>query len=211
MAILGPLYLGMEKKRYLQWAFYAAMFLTLSRTVWIAAILIIFMRSISRGIRPLALIYLTGGLLLVGGVIVGLLSFLGSDMSFIFDSNLGGRLYLFNVLYDVRIFPVDRIAPLPEIVYLGVLQFFGIPGLLLFVIHLLTPSFLLMAESVRVLSPTKASACLQGLLIYAVIAWADAAFSFIPVMMIFWMIAGMGFWYAHRQAFPVGSVREAAR
>ena len=209
MAILAPLYLKLENRRYLQWAFYAAMFLTLSRTVWIAAVMIIFLRSLSKGVRPLGVIYMLGGLLLTGFIIGGLLSFLGVDLAFVFDSNLGGRLYLFDTLNDVRIFPDERVAPLPEIVYLGVLNYFGIPGLLLFLAHLLVPSLLLMAEGTRVLSLSKASACLQGLLMYAIIACADAAFSFIPVMMFFWTVVGLGFWYAHRRASPVRSVREA--
>ncbi len=37
------------------------------------------------------------------------------------------------------------------------------------------------------------------MLLYLLLAAADAAYSLIPVMMIFWMVAGMGFWYAHRQ------------
>jgi hypothetical protein len=211
LATIAPLYLRLESKKVFQWLFFAAMFLTLSRTVWIGAILVMLMAAFSKGVRPLQLLYLTVGLLIAGTAIVGLLSFLGRDMTFIFDSHLGGRVSQLDVLRDVRVFPEKSVAPLPEIAYLGALEFFGIPGFLLFVAHLLAPSLLLMAEGVRVLSLSKASACLQGLLIYAVVAGADAAYYFIPVMMIFWMVAGLGFWYGHRQAALVMRAREAAR
>jgi len=211
LAIMAPLYLRLETRRILKWAMYAALFLTLSRTVWIAAFLIMGLESLSKGVRPLTVLYLAIGILIAGAVVMGLLSFLGQDISFVFDSNLGGRADQFRVLDSIRVVPEGPVSTLPEIVYLGALQFFGIPGLLLFVAHLLTPSLLLMAEGTRMLSLSKASACLQGLLIYAVIAWADAAFSFIPVMMIFWMIAGLGLWYAHHQARLLKGARETAR
>jgi len=210
LAIMAPLYLRLESRRILKWAMYAALFLTLSRTVWIAAFLIMILGALSKGVRPLTVLYLAFGILLAGSVVIGLLNFLGQDISFVFDSNLGGRAAQFRVLDDISMIPEGAVSALPEIVYLGALQFFGVPGLLLFVAHLLTPALLLMAEGTRILSVSKASACLQGLLIYAIIAWADAAYSYIPVMMIFWMIAGLGFWYAHYHALMKGA-REAAR
>jgi len=199
LAIMAPLYLRLERQAVLRWLAYVALFLTLSRTAWIAAILIMGLRSLSKGIRPITLFYLAFGILVVGWAVVGLLSFLGRDMSFIFDSDLGGRADQLRVLENISLIPQGQVSALPEIVYLGVLNFFGLPGLILFVVHLLMPSLLLKAEGVPLLSPSRASACLQGLLIYVIIAGADAAFSYIPVMMIFWMIAGMGLWYAHRQ------------
>ena len=198
LAIMAPLYLKLESRRVLQWAMYAALFLTLSRTAWIAAVLIMAIGTLAKGLKPLAVLYLALGAVLAGFSIWGLLSFLGRDMSFVFDSNLGGRVGQLEVLWDIHIIPAIPVSALPEIVYLGALKYFGLPGLMLFIAHLLAPALLLMAEGTRVLSPSRASACLQGLLIYAIIAAADAAFSFIPVMMIFWMIAGMGLWYSHQ-------------
>ena len=211
LAIMAPLYLRLEPRKVFEWALYAAMFLTLSRTAWIAAVLIMFLRTLAKGARPIVLLYLAVGLLVAGTVIVSLLSFLGRDMSFVFDSDLGGRINQFDVLSDMRVIPEGQVSALPEIAYLGMLKYFGIPGLLLFIAHLLVPALLLRLEGVRLLSLTPATACLQGLLVYAVLAGADAAFSFIPVMMIFWMVAGWGFWYAHRQTWQMKGVREASR
>lgn len=211
MAIMTPLYLRLEPRKSMTWLAYLAMFLTLSRTVWIGAILIVLLSNLAKGIRPISLLYLALGLLAVGGAIFALLNLLGRDMSFVFDSQLGGRASQLEVLYDVRFIPEERFIGLSEIVYLGVLGSFGVPGLLLFVAHLVMPTLLLHLEGVRLLSLTRAGACLQGLAIYIVIACSDAAFSYIPVMMIFWMVAGMGFWYAHRQGKAMKDIREASR
>lgn len=200
MAIMAPLYLRLETRKSMTWLVYLAMFLTLSRTVWIGAIMIVLLSNLAKGIRPISLLYLAVGLLTVSGVIFVLLNFLGRDMSFVFDSQLGGRASQLEVLYDVRFIPEERFIGLPEIVYLGALGSFGVPGLLLFITHLIMPVLLLYLEGVRLLSPTPAGACLRGLVIYIVIACSDAAFSYIPVMMIFWMVAGLGFWYAHHQS-----------
>lgn len=211
IAMMAPLYLALERRRWVGWALYFAMFLTLSRTAWIAAIMIMAMRNLSRGVRPITLIYLAVGALLAGLMIVGILNALGADLSFLFDRNLGGRAQQLDVLTDIQFIPDVQVAALPEIVYLGMLRYYGVPGLLLFVAHLILPSFILWAEGVRLLSTSRASACLQGLVVYVVVAGADAAYSFIPVMMIFWMVAGFGFWYAHRQAWLLMGSREASR
>ena len=211
LAIIAPLYLKIEPRKVASWLLYLAMFLTLSRTVWIGAVLVILLGNLSKGVRPLSVLYLTIGLLIAGISIVSLLNFIGRDTSFILDSNLGGRAGQLDYLSDIRLVPEGQVSALPEIVYLGMIKYFGLPGFLLFLIHLVTPSVLLSFEGVRLLSVSRASACLQGLAIYVVLASADAAFSFIPVMMIFWMVAGMGFWYAHCQARLRRGAREASR
>lgn len=211
IATIAPIYLRLENKRFMSWLLYAALFLTLSRTVWIATIIVIVVRSLSKGIRPLSLLYLAIGLLVAGATVVGLLDAIGVDMSFLVDSNLGGRASQLDYLNDVRIIPQEPVDALPEIVYLGIIRYFGLLGLLLFVAHLVAPSVILHLQKVRLFSERKASACLQGLLIYTIIAGADAAFSFIPVMMVFWMVAGLGFWYAHREMAAVRGVCETSR
>ena len=199
MCMLAPLYLRLENKPIFRIPLYVALFLTLSRTVWIGILFILMGRGLSNRIRPLTLISLAMGLMLGLVMVYFLLQFLGRDLSFIFDSNLGGRAYQIDAIGNAQIIPDHQTSALPEIVYAGVLTYFGYPGLILFVGHLLTPPALLRLEGTRLLSPSPASACLQGLLIYLVLAGSDAAFSYIPVMMIFWMVAGMGFWYAHKQ------------
>lgn len=208
--ILAPLYLSLEKKPWLRGALYLALFLTLSRTVWIGMALVLSFRMLARGIRPSTVLYMLLSVLVAIVMVSAMVTAMGRDMSFIFDSHLGGRINQLDALRDVRIIPYEAFPGFPEIVYLGVVRYFGIPGLLLFVAHLVVPVLILWLEGVPLVRPNKAGACAQGMLIYAVIAAADAAFGLIPVMMVFWMIAGMGFWYAHHQASAEGLTRAPA-
>jgi hypothetical protein len=198
--IMAPLYCLLEERRILRGALYLALFLTLSRTAWIGMALLFTVRSLSRGVRPATILYL----LVSSAVALLILSFtvtaMGRDMSFLWDRNLGGRIAQLDILSDIRIIPDQIFTSLPEIAYLGMIKFFGIPGLIFFVAYLAGPPIILCLEGVRPMSPAPAAACMQGLVIYMIMACADAAFGLIPVMMVFWMIAGMGFWYAHGQA-----------
>ncbi len=205
MCILAPLYLRLERSRVMVLAFYAALFLTLSRTVWIGAILVLVLHLVSNRLRVVTLLYLGAALLASVGAIAYILDLMGRDLSFIFDATLGNRVDQLNVLSNPQIIPTQLTTVLPEIVYTGVLANYGYPGLALFVVHLVTPPLLLLIGGVPLLSRSKASACLQGLLVYPVLAASDSAYNFPPVMMIFWMVAGWGFWYAqHERAWRGG-------
>jgi len=208
--MMAPLYLMLERLRILRIALYFALFLTLSRTAWIGMALLFTIRSLAHGVRPATILYL----LVSAAIALLILSFtvtaIGRDMSFLWDSNLGGRVNQLEVLSDIRIIPNEMFTALPEIAYLGVLSFFGIPGFVLFLAYLATPSLVLWLEGVPPISLSPAAACMQGMMIYIVMACADAAFGLIPVMMVFWMVAGMGFWYANHQARLQGLVRAPA-
>jgi lipoprotein signal peptidase len=211
--VMAPLYLLLEERRLLRGALYLALFLTLSRTAWIGMALLFAIRSFASGVRPTTILSMLVGAGVGLLFLTGLLSAMGRDLSFLWDSNLGGRIGQLDALNDIRIIPDQTFEAIPEIAYLGFIQFFGVPGLLFFLAYLATPPLLLWLEGVRPLSLTPAAACLQGMVLYMIIAGADAAFGLIPVMMIFWMIAGLGFWYAHEQArrAQVGRTRAAAR
>jgi len=209
VAMMAPLYFQIERSKIMRSMLYLALFLTLSRTSWIGMALIFAMQSISKGVKPSTIMYI---------LIAGLVSFIafsfaatamGRDTSFLWDRNLGGRIDQLQILSDMRIIPDEPFTFLPEIAYLGVIKFFGIPGLILFVFYLAISPMLLWLEGVRLFNVGPTSACMQGLLIYMIMACADAAFLLIPVMMVFWMIAGMGFWYAHRQAWLEGRAHAA--
>lgn len=200
MCIVGPLYLRLERNRVWRILFYAGLVLTLSRTVWIGILAILTMRSLSAGVRVTTFIYGALSVLAVSVALYFVLDVLGRDMSFIFDKQLGGRVDQLSAFSEASLFSQRPGKPLSEIVYSGVLANYGWFGLVLFVVFLLMPSLMMKMGGVRLLSMSRASACLQGLALYVVIAGSDAAFSYIPVMMIFWMIAGLGLWYGEAEA-----------
>lgn len=195
MCIIGPLYLRLERSAFWRGLFYLALILTLSRTVWIGIVAILSARAFSNKIRVTTFIYGTLSVLMVSIGLYFVLDVLGRDMSFIFDRELGGRVDQLSSFSDATIISQNMGKPLAEIVYTGVLDNYGWIGLMLFVLHLSLPSILIRSGRVPLLSVSRASACLQGTTLYLIIAGSDAAFSYIPVMMIFWMVAGMGLWY----------------
>lgn len=208
--IMAPLYLMLERRGWLKIALYISLFLTLSRTVWIGMAILLGLQMLARGVKPSTIMYFLLTIVVSSVMVSIMVSAMGRDLSFILDTHLGGRVGQLSALNDIRIIPYEAFPGFPEIVYLGVIRHFGVPGLILFVAHLLMPAAILWLEGVPVIRPSPAGACMQGTLIYAVIACADAAFGLIPVMMIFWMVAGMGFWYAHQQARVGGLARAIA-
>lgn len=196
MIILMPLYNRIESKSIFKLLFIAALILTLSRTVWIGLIIGIIFIAISNGLKFLQVFYVFMASLFVGSAIYGVVILLGFDSSFLVDRNFGGRLDQFTYLSDAQFIPNKAGIDLPEIVYLGIIHNYGYFGLLLFLFVMLSPYWAMKSLGTRLFSERLPSACMQGVLIYLILAMSDAAFNYIPTMLIFWMIGAWGIWYA---------------
>lgn len=199
MCIIGPLYLRLERKTVLRGLFYAALVLTLSRTVWIGLMLMVLLRTLSERIDVRTLLSLLVGAVVAVVAIYAMLLLLNANLAFVLDTNLGGRMQQVVSISDASFAPRLAFGSLPEIVYVGILAFFGYIGLVLFLGMLLITPILLLLHRVPVLSTSRASACLQGLLLYVLLAFSDAAFNLIPIMMIYWIVAGLALWYVRYQ------------
>lgn len=195
MCIMAMLYIRIEKHKSFLIAFFVAMVLTLSRTVWIGIGLIGFTYAFSQGLGLKRILY--GILLGVLGIaaIASAMAMMGRDLSFILDSRLGGRINSVELLRNVSFASGEPFHGIAEMTYVSMSIYFGYFGLILFLFYIFSPIILLRLEGVPYFSQSKAAACFQGLVIYSVVAMSDGAFSNIPVMMIYWMIAGLGFWY----------------
>jgi hypothetical protein len=196
LVMMMPLYNRIEKNNILKGIFLVSLIMTLSRTVWIGLIIAIILISISNGLKAIQIFYVMLLALFVGFSIYGTVLFLGFDSSFLIDQKLGGRLSQLSYLNDASFLPNKAGVDLPEIVYLGIIHNYGYAGLLLFCLTLMSPVLAMRALGVKLFSMRPASACMQGLCIYMIIAGSDAAFNFIPTMMVFWMIGAWGLWYA---------------
>jgi hypothetical protein len=199
MCIIAPLYLRLEPRKLLQGALYLTLLLTLSRTVWLGFLTLMLMRILSSRLQIQTLLSLLVGTVAGVVLIYGMLLLVGADSSFLADTNLGGRVQQVVNLADATVLPRRPVGVLPEIVYAGVLVYFGYIGFVLFLGMMFITPILLKAHGVPLLSTSRASACMQGLLLYAALSLSDAALSGIPIMMIFWMVAGLGLWYVRYQ------------
>lgn len=196
LCIIMPLYFRLEKWIYLRFLLLVLLILTLSRTAWIGMIIGGILISLSNGFRISQLLYLIFGAILVAGGIASVLVLLGVDGGFLIDRNIGGRLYSLSYLFDAGFIPNNRGIDIAEIVYIGVAYNYGYIGLILFILSLLAPVLAMKRLGVNLIGKRLPSACAQGVLIYMIIAMSDGAYNFIPTMMIFWMVASWGIWYA---------------
>ncbi|SFC64143.1 hypothetical protein SAMN04489722_10351 [Algibacter lectus] len=166
---------------------YVAMFsllLTLSRTVWIGAIL--YMVLLINKKTLLKIIGLMPFLILA--IIFLVNNVLGFDVSsFLISKNLGGRMGLITSI-DTTLF-YNTEAPfigIGEIVYASIVNYFGLFGLVLFLVHLFSPILVNYGNKNRDFKILR-----KSILLYGILAVADGAFNYIPVMFIFWFIAGL--------------------
>jgi hypothetical protein len=204
--MLLPLYSLLEKSFLKKTLVKASLFLTLSRTVWIGLFLYEVMSSLlfnfnhtdysnikKFAFEKVKLFVKTSIVLLLFFVFLNFsLSLFGSDLSFLFDSKLGGRDDQLMSLQDMSLLSYKSFDGIVEIVYLSILNQFGILGLLLFILQMISPLIINIKKHSSILSVNNYNqACAFGIILYLVIAGSDGAILYIPVMPIYWFLASM--------------------
>ena len=192
--ILMPLFDLLEPRRWRRAILRIALVMTLSRTVWIALLLdqiFAFCAGLWSNlwnfpiIRPARLLKPVMYMLpLIGLLFVGL-KVMARDFDFLFDPTFGDRLDQFQAFASFTIFPSLPVADIAEVVYASVLNSLGLVGFLSVLLLLGSPLLITLLDKRLLNNPIRAAA-LKGLLLYAVIAWADGAITLIPVMTFYW-------------------------
>ena len=166
-----------------------SLLLTLSRTAWVALILIQLYAAASNKRQH----RLTWKILLAIGMsvlaIAAGLYILGDSSGFLFDPTLGGRIGTFESVAHAQILAMHPFAGIAEAVYPSLIYWLGWGGLITFLISVCTPIFLAIANG-AFRDPFRKD-LLAGLCIYLVVAMSDGAILLIPVMAIFWAMASM--------------------
>jgi len=188
VSILLPLYEFIEKSKIKKLIVKVSMVLTLSRTVWISLIVYeLLIRPLINGIvlkkiimQVIFVILIVFSLYKIAGTITS------NPIGFLFDKNLGGRVGALDILHNFELVSTKPVSGIFEIVYLGVLNAFGLIGLLLFLFMMLSP----IISSICVRNVYKKS-LLYGLILYLIISLSDGAILLIPVMMFYWFIASL--------------------
>ncbi|WP_160566506.1 MULTISPECIES: hypothetical protein [unclassified Apibacter] len=186
MIILAPLFFKYEKNNIYRCLFFISLFLTLSRTIWIGIIIYFIIYIFKNFIKGKNILII---LLIVISLIIGfpyLLRFMNKDISFIMDSNLGGRRYQLNFLKDASLFGHGSFKGIVEIVYLSIIDIFGVIGLLLFILYLASPIIVYKIKKNN-------SNLYWGLILYSILCLSDGAILLIPVMSFYWFISSYMF------------------
>jgi hypothetical protein len=190
---LLPLYTWIERRTLPRLVVKLSLLLTLSRTVWIGLILYEVLERIYIR-RPSAkrVALLAGSLVLIaGGIAYVMSSVLGVNLGFILDRNLGGRLIQLKTMETAPLLPLIPFDALYEMVYLSVLNVFGVVGLGAFLLAMFTPLGLHLGGATPFRSSSYKRSLASGLGIYLVIAFSDGAILFIPVMAFFWFVVSL--------------------
>jgi hypothetical protein len=169
-----------------------SLLLTLSRTVWLGLLAFELLNRLY--VRPLtvrALGLLVGSVVVVIGGVLGALRLMGMDPAFLFDRNLGGRIVQLEVLDEATILPRVSFEHILEMVYLSVLENFGLVGLVTFLIAMVTPLALHLLRAVPHAASEYKRCLAAGLMVYLFIALSDGALLFIPVMAFFWFVVSL--------------------
>ena len=196
--ILLPLYRLFEPARWRRAAVLVALFLTLSRSVWVGIIFYEFLPllgTLASQIKTFPMvnlkkfraqfIVLAFFVVVIVAVSVLFVSSYGGIASFLLDPTGNGRLSAQNLSSQITFLPSTGVGAFAEILYLSALQVFGIVGLLAFTLLMVSPVLLLLLDKSALESPSRRAA-LKGLMIYSVVAMMDGAFDFIPVMAFYW-------------------------
>jgi hypothetical protein len=191
--ILLPLYCWLEPRWTRRSVVKFSLVLTLSRTVWAGLIAFellwrVFVERVS--LRAVAI--LSTSLLVVGAGIWFALDLMGREpAAFLLDRNLGGRLGQLQGIENVTLLPGQAFTDILEIVYISVLDVFGLVGLAAFLLAMAGPLLLYWAGALPHAASTFKRSLALGLVVYLIVAASDGALLYIPVMAFYWFTASL--------------------
>jgi hypothetical protein len=191
LLMLLPLYQLVEESFLKRSIIKLSLLLTLSRTVWIG----LFLEEILRHFYVQKLTHLTplkffSRLLAVFSIIGLALVYLNYDLSFILDPTLGGRSDQFKILSEWRWIGNIPFQGFSEIIYLSVLNNFGLIGLITFLIAITSPLWIYIFFT-KTQTTSFQRSLIAGLSTYLCISCSDGAALHIPVMVFYWFISAI--------------------
>ncbi len=193
---LFPLYKMLETSRWKRNVVRFALVLTLSRTVWLGILieqLLSLFGSLPMLLKSLPRINTAEAKRRVGALLVSLgvvfIGFLFSvqSLSFLADTSFGGRQAQFEVFMHPTLLPSLPFDAFTEVLYSSALSLLGISGLISVLLVFLSPIFLIALFPKLMQAPTNRAAA-KGLILYAILAGADAAINLIPVLAFYWFV-----------------------
>lgn len=185
-----PLYFYFENSQWRKIIVRFSLALTLSRTVWFGLIFheLLYAVVIEKSKKNLILKLIIG--LLAISLFISFISYLCNfPISFLFDSNLGGRREQLDILSSITFFSHQPFSYICEIVHLGVIKSFGIIGWLAFLLTMAAPPILYQCGAYPK-TPIR-SCILCGLFNYLFLSFSDGALLFIPIAAVFWFLTSL--------------------
>lgn len=175
--LLFPAFYKRCKNKIHLWIVLLALFLTLSRTVWIGMLLFFMIEYRSRllhliKVYALAIFFL----FMLSSVLLTTYFQYGSLNNFLLDTSFGGRIYQIREAFSFSFFGVEPYEIINEIVYLSIYKQFGLVGFLLFCFSLFAPLYVFLH------SKTRNTTFFTGVFIYWVICASDGCMLLLPTL-----------------------------
>lgn len=193
MLTLLPFYSWLERSRVRTGVVKLSLLLTLSRTVWLGLIFYEVMhRLYVRRLSARSVAAMGGALLVVfAGVWLALGLLEVNPAVFLLDRNLGGRIGQLSALETAGLVGDVRFEAILEMVYLSVLNNFGLLGLAAFLLAMTAPLAMHLLGVVPFSGTSYKKSLALGLATYLFVAMSDGALLFIPVMAFYWFIVSL--------------------
>ena len=197
--MLLPLYDRLEPSGIRRGTLKVALFLTLSRAVWMGMILNEWLSLVVQLFRqlptfPVLFLGVARRRFITGGVIVGVMFFSllfitsqGGGLQFLLDATGGNRIGQVYAARGASLLPEQALYGFAEVLYASAAQYWGLTGLWAFTLMMISPLIILAGDPSIIRSPLQRAA-LKGLILYMVMAAVDGALDFIPVMAFYWFV-----------------------
>lgn len=187
--ILFPLFYSKNDKLWKTLIVSIALFLTLSRTVWLGLLLFFIIEYRNKLISLLKVYFsVLVGLFILSSLFLSRSFQYGSLTNFVTDSNLGGRLEKILMVNKITLFGMKQYEVIEEITYLSVFEQFGIIGLVLFGFSLVYPIYLFSKNQKNYRYYP-----ILGCIIYLFISFSDGCIMFIPTMVFYYFTLSLAF------------------
>jgi hypothetical protein len=175
--LLFPVFYKKYRKKWELAAVLLALFLTLSRTVWIGVI-VFFLIEYRKKLLELIKVYavvLVAVFVVSSFLFTGLFQY-GSLGNFVTDTSFGGRIYQIKDALGFSWFGAEVYNVVNEIVYLSIYRQFGLIGFILFCISMFLPFYIFSYSSKRNWT------YFLGVIVYWVLCASDGCTLFIPTL-----------------------------
>ena len=181
-----PLYLAKEKSFFRRLLVKTGLILTLSRTIWVGLIIMECFELIrKKKIKTLLFVLLTFLLIFAANYFMMNLQ---ETNDFINDSSLGGRDIQLKAFFQMPLVGTGGFDGIYEMVYIGIIENFGVLGLILFLFAAFFPviDYYFNGAKTQFLSHL-----IKGIVLYGLICLSDGAILLIPVMFFYFFIVAL--------------------
>lgn len=185
--MLLPLYDLVQRRAFWRIIVRLSLLLTLSRTVWFGWIVYEALAALYlRRVRWTTMLYVVAAIGVAVGSVLYVLHTLDLDVMYLFAPDLGGRA---EVLQQTRFrfIPYDFVTFPSEIIYVNVLNAFGVAGLTCFLLAVGIPLVLAAAKASH--RGTRSRAFVLGMAMLLICGVSDGPILLIPVMAFYWALA----------------------